>query len=210
MAQSNRPSQTNTPRKAEDSEAPYVRLGLIVAPHGIRGEVRVKTFTAEPEDLLNYEWLHSGRPGSQFKIKRLMAKGDTLAIVSLKDVSNRNQAEALCGTFLCVDRNQLKDLGDEEFYHTDLVGLHVFTTTQLKVGVIRAVHNFGAGDILEIKLDDTGSLMVPFLKDAVPHLDLEEGFIIIDEVLLASLKNRSTTSKGRSSENGPDDDESQH
>lgn len=156
-----------------------IQMAVIGAAHGIRGAVRVKTFTADPEALGDYGLLFSS-DGRSFEVATIRPAG-TVVVVEFKGITDRNAAEALAGTELFVDRSALPDDNDEgEFYHADLVGLSVRDETGAIVGKVRAVHNFGGGDILEITYQGRKGVMVPFTQAAVPVVDVKAGFVAID------------------------------
>lgn len=127
-------------------------LGVITGVKGIRGEVKIKSFTEDPEDLTAYGPLYDASGKTVFKIKTVgLAKGQLVA--RIKDVSDRNQAEALKGTELFVSRDKLPDVDDEDaFYYADLIGLKVVLQDDGSLfGKVVQVHDFGAGDMLEVQ-----------------------------------------------------------
>lgn len=155
-------------------------LGVIIGAQGIRGEVKVKTFTGDPEAIGDYGPLRDARGQRSFRLKvHRLAKGDVV-VASIKGVGDRNAAEALKGTELYVARDALPQPDDGEFYYTDLVGLKVVTTTGQELGEISAVHNYGAGDMLEVKTASGRSAMVPFTDDAVPDVDIAGGRVVVE------------------------------
>jgi 16S rRNA processing protein RimM len=157
-----------------------IQLAVIGAAHGIKGEVRVKTFTRNPLSLGGYGPLYA-RDGRAFEILDIRPQG-TVVVVRLKGVNDRNAAEALTGTALFVDRSALpEDLDDEEFYHADLVGLDVRDTVGDVIGRVTAIHNYGGGDILELALAD-GDVLIPFTKAAVPVVSVASRSITIDAI----------------------------
>jgi 16S rRNA processing protein RimM len=125
-------------------------MAVIGAAHGIKGELRVKAFTGDPLALGDYGPLHAA-DGRVFEIANLRPQGEVV-VARFKGISDRNAAEALTGTELFIDRSALPDDADEdEFYHADLVGLAVRDETGAEIGSVTAVHDFGGGDILEIR-----------------------------------------------------------
>lgn len=158
-----------------------VQLGVIGAAHGIRGEVRVKVYTEDLAALGGYGPLFTG-DGRALVVKDIRpAKG--IAIVRFEGVTSRNEAEALNGEALFVDRSALpEDLEDEEFYHTDLIGLTVLDETGKTIGKVVAIHDFGAGDLLEVRPASGPTHMIPFTRDAVPKIELSEGVIRVDSM----------------------------
>ena len=156
-------------------------MAVVGAAHGIRGEVRVKTFTGDPMALADYGPLAT-KDGRSLEILDIRPAG-TVVVVRFKGVGDRNAAEALNGTELFVDRSALPDDGDEDaFYHADLVGLDVRDETGQTIGTVTAVQNFGGGDLLEIRLGSTPGVLLPFTRAAVPEVDVEGGFVRIDSV----------------------------
>lgn len=166
--------------------APHlVQLGAIVAPHGVRGAVKVKSFTEPPARLFEYGPLMDGQGAARFTLKRL-GGGDAargLFIAALAGVDDRNQAEGLRGQGLYVPRARLPATASDEYYHADLIGLAVEDAAGVALGQIRAVVNFGAGDILEI-LTPRGVEYLPFTDAAVPTVDLAAGRVIADPAFL--------------------------
>ncbi|WP_394888132.1 ribosome maturation factor RimM [Mesorhizobium sp. AaZ16] len=158
-----------------------VQVAVIGAPHGIKGELRVKTFTADPLSLGDYGPLFT-KDGRSFDITDIRP-ANTVVVVRFKQVRDRNAAEALTGTELFVDRSALPNEDDEgEFYHADLVGLTVKDETGTEIGKVTAVQNFGGGDILELAVGDRKGVLIPFTHAAVPLVELEGGYIGIDTI----------------------------
>lgn len=158
-----------------------VQMAVIGAAHGIRGELRVKTFTGDPLALADYGPLYA-RDGRAFEIADIRPAG-SVVVVRFKGVSDRSAAEALTGTELFVDRSALPDDGDEdEFYHADLIGLEVRDGTGAVLGRVVAVHDFGGGDILDVTLGHAKGVLIPFSKAAVPEVSVAGGFVRIDPV----------------------------
>ncbi len=149
-----------------------VLLGRIAGAHGIRGDVLIKTFTAAPELIGAYGPLADKSGARTFEIQsvRVTAKG---VVARLKGVADRNAAEALKGIELYVERERLPAADEGEFYHADLIGLAAVDGEGRPVGEIVAVHNFGAGDLIEVRLAGSGKTeLVPFTDDAVPEVDI--------------------------------------
>jgi 16S rRNA processing protein RimM len=152
-----------------------VLLGDIRRPQGLKGEVRIRSFTAEPAAIADYGALEDETGTRTFEIESLRtdAKG---VVAHLKGVSTRESAEALTGTKLYVPRSRLPDEGEEEWYHSDLIGLTVFDQAGASLGTVVAIHNFGAGDLLEVRPAAGGpDVLVPFTRETVPEVDVEGG-----------------------------------
>jgi 16S rRNA processing protein RimM len=158
-----------------------VQMAVIGAPHGIKGELRVKTFTGDPLALADYGPLYS-KDGRAFEINDIRPAGNVV-VVRFKGVNDRSAAEALTNVELFIDRSALPDDGDEdEFYHTDLMGLTVKDDTGAIIGKIVSVQNFGGGDILDITLGSRKGVLIPFTQAAVPEVSVSGGFVRIDPI----------------------------
>ena len=154
-----------------------VCVGTIVGVHGVQGAVRIKSFTADPADVAAYGAVSDESGALRFAVKVLgQARGAILA--RLSGVADRNAAEALRGVRLYVARAALPETKEDEFYHADLIGLPVETREGVPLGSVRAVHNFGAGDILELRGDDGRELLLPFSDAVVPEIDFAAGRIV--------------------------------
>jgi 16S rRNA processing protein RimM len=156
-----------------------VCVGIVTGAHGVRGAVRIKSFTAEPKDVARYGPLEdeSGRERYSLRIVGV-AKG--VLIGWLAGVSDRDQAEALRGLRLYLPRAALPPTETEEFYHIDLIGLEAVLGDGTVLGQVKAVHDFGAGDTLEIARPEGPPAMVPFTRAVVPVVDLDTGRLIVE------------------------------
>ena len=152
-----------------------VRLGVIVGVRGIKGEVRIKSFTEVPEDIAAYGPLYDEDGARRFDL-RVTGLHKGMVIGRIEGVRDRTAAEALKRTALFVDRSQLPPPEEDEFYHSDLEGLKAVGVGGEELGVVRGVFDFGAGPILEID----GGVMVPFTTEAVPEVDIAGGKVTID------------------------------
>ncbi|MDX8518833.1 ribosome maturation factor RimM [Mesorhizobium dulcispinae] len=173
-----------------------VQMAVIGAAHGIKGELRVKTFTGDPLALADYGPLYA-KDGRAFQILDIRPAG-TVVVVRFKGINDRNAAEALAGTELFVDRSVLPDDGEEdEFYHADLIGLEVRDDTGA-IGRIVAVHNFGGGDILDVTLAGRKGVLIPFTQAAVPHVSIADGFVEVDPMAAGLVDDEESDAPGRS------------
>ena len=155
-------------------------VGAISGAFGVKGEVRLKSFCAQPEAIAAYAPLYTEDGNRSFTVKITRAINGGLA-ARLSGVATKEDADALRGTSLFANRAKLPNLPDDEFYHADLVGLEVFDTGGAPLGTVRAVFNHGAGDILEIHAPGRKTaLLLPFTKAIVPTVDLTVGRIIAD------------------------------
>ena len=179
-----------------------VQMAVIGAPHGVKGEVRVKTFTADPLALGDYGPLFT-KDGRSFEVVDIRP-ANTVVVVRFKQVKDRNAAEALTGAELFVDRSALPDEGEEdEFYHADLVGLAVRDETGAEIGKIAAVQNFGGGDVLELAMAGRKDVLIPFTQAAVPVVDIEGGFIEVDAVAAGLVDEDEAVAEGFDPEQRP-------
>ncbi|WP_323780256.1 ribosome maturation factor RimM [Thalassovita sp.] len=155
-------------------------VGAIAGAFGVRGEVRLKSYTADPEAIEDYNPLITEDGSQSFEVGILHQIKNGLS-VRLTSVSTKEQADALKGVKLYVPRDRLPSLPDDEFYHTDLIGLEVVDTGGTKLGEIKSVLNHGAGDLLEIHGPGLkSSVLLPFTLEAVPTVDLDRGRVIAD------------------------------
>jgi 16S rRNA processing protein RimM len=157
-----------------------VCVGAIAGAFGVRGEVRLKSFCAEPRAIADYGPLWSEDGARAFAVTLGPAVSGGLA-ARLSGVTSREAAEALKGVRLFAERAALPALGDDEFYHADLIGLVVADTGGAVLGRVAAVLNHGAGDILEVRRADGGeTLLLPFTRAVVPTVDLAARRIVAD------------------------------
>ena len=152
-----------------------VLLGVVAAPHGVRGLVRIKSFTDDPMKLAAYGPLSDEAGKKNYRVEALSAaRGAVLA--RIEGVADRTAAEALRGLRLYVERNALPDAGEREWYEADLVGLAAVGRDGKDWGKVVAFHDFGAGSVMEV----SGGAMLPFTDEAVPEIDVEGGKVVID------------------------------
>jgi 16S rRNA processing protein RimM len=155
-------------------------VAQIGAPHGVRGEVKLRSFTEQPEAFMSYGPLENEDGTRRFEIEALRPAKDHF-VARIAGVADRSAAEKLTNIRLYVPRDRLPPVEDDDtFYQSDLVGLAAVTPDGAALGAVKAVHNFGAGDIVEILPADGGaSLMVPFTVEAVPTVDLAGRRIVV-------------------------------
>ena len=162
------------------AETRRVVVGRIGAAHGIKGEVRVKSFTAAPLELAAYGPLEAA-DGRRFTIAAARPAGASpdMLVVRFQGIADRNAAEALTGLDLSVPRERLPEPEAGEFYHADLIGLDALTPDGAPLGKVIAVPNYGAGDLLEIAPPKGVSLLIPFTRAAVPEIDVAAGRVVV-------------------------------
>ncbi|WP_284263834.1 ribosome maturation factor RimM [Roseicyclus amphidinii] len=160
--------------------ADRVCVGTVAGAFGVRGEVRLKSFCAEPTDIAAYGPLTTEDGSRSFEITLTRPVKSGFA-ARLSGVPTKEAADALRGTRLYAPRDALPSLPDDEFYHADLIGLTALDTGGATLGKVAAVLNHGAGDLLELRgAGLKGSVLVPFTRAAVPTVDLATGRVIID------------------------------
>lgn len=155
-------------------------VGAIAGSFGVMGEVRLKSFCTDPEAIASYGPLSTEDGARKFTIKLTRSVAGGLG-ARISGITTKEEADALRGTSLYVERKKLPSLPDDEFYHTDLIGLDAYDAGGALIGRVHALHNHGAGDLIEI----TGaglkeSLLLPFTIAAVPTVDLAAKRIIVD------------------------------
>jgi 16S rRNA processing protein RimM len=145
----------------------------------VRGAVKLWTFTEDPLAVKHYGPLMTKDGARQFEVAHVREAKDHL-VATFKGVATRDEAERLNGLELYVPRERLPETDDDEYYHTDLIGLAAVTTADQPLGKVVAIHNFGAGDIIEIAPPQGTTMMLPFTNAVVPTVDLAGGRVIIE------------------------------
>jgi len=159
--------------------AGHICIARIGAPHGVRGAVKLWTFTEDPLAVKTYGPLVTKDGARSFEIASARgAKGHLVA--TLKGVGSREDAERLNGIELYVAREKLPATDQDEYYHADLIGLAAVTPANEPLGRVVAIHNFGAGDIIEIAPPHGATMLLPFTNAVVPTVDLAEGRVVIE------------------------------
>jgi 16S rRNA processing protein RimM len=154
-------------------------VARIGAPHGVRGAVKLWTFTEDPLAVQRYGPLSTKDGARQFEVTHAREAKDHL-VASLKGVATREDAERLNGIELYIARDKLPETDDDEYYHADLIGLAAVTSTDVPLGRIIAIHDFGAGTIIEIAPPHGPTMLLPFTNAVVPTVDLAGGRVVIE------------------------------
>ncbi|WP_319824821.1 ribosome maturation factor RimM [Thalassovita sp.] len=163
-----------------DTPQDLICVATIAGAFGVRGEVRLKSYTSDPEAIEDYNPLVTEDGSRSFEVGVLRPIKNGLS-VRLSSVGTKEEADALKGVNLYVPRSRLPSLPDDEFYHADLIGLAVYDTGGTLLGKVKSVQNHGAGDLLEIHgAGLTSSVLLPFTRAAVPTVDLASGRIVAD------------------------------
>jgi 16S rRNA processing protein RimM len=153
-------------------------VARIGAAHGVRGDVKLWTFTEDPFAVKAYSPLSTKDGTRHFELASAREAKDHL-IASFKGIDTREAAERLNGVELYIARDKLPATADDEYYHADLIGLTAVTTADELLGRVVAIHNFGAGDIIEIAPPSATTLLLPFTNAVVPTVDLANGRVVI-------------------------------
>jgi 16S rRNA processing protein RimM len=154
-------------------------VARIGAAHGVRGAVKLWTFTEDPLAVQRYGPLTTKDGARQFEVTHAREAKDHL-VATLKGIATREEAERLNGLELYVAREKLPATDDDEYYHADLIGLAAVTSANEPIGRVVAIHNFGAGDIIEIAPLQGSTLLLPFTNAVVPSVDLAAGHVVIE------------------------------
>ncbi|WIM10774.1 ribosome maturation factor RimM [Enhydrobacter sp.] len=152
-----------------------VLLGVIAAPHGVRGLVRIKSFTGDPMAVGAYGPLSDETGKKEYRVEALSAARGTV-LARIEGIADRTAAEALRGLRLYVERGALPEAGEREWYEADLIGLPAIGRDGRDWGKVIAFHDFGAGPVMEV----SGGVMLPFTDEAVPEIDIEGGKVVVD------------------------------
>jgi 16S rRNA processing protein RimM len=159
--------------------ASLICVARIGAAHGVRGAVKLWTFTEDPLAVQHYGPLTTRDGARLFEVTHAREANGHL-VATLKGIATREEAERLNGLELYVARDKLPATDDDEYYHADLIGLAAVTTTDAPLGRVIAIHNFGAGDIIEIAPPHGATMLLPFTNAVVPTVDLAGGRVVIE------------------------------
>ena len=160
---------------SKDTRICVARIG---AAHGVRGEVKLWPFTQDPMAVLHYGPLSTKDGARQFEVARARVAKDHL-VAALKGVATREDAERVNGIELYIAREKLPATEADEYYLADLIGLNAINAQGETIGKVLAIHNFGAGDIIEIAPAQGSSLLLPFTNAVVPTVDIKAGHVVV-------------------------------
>jgi 16S rRNA processing protein RimM len=156
-----------------------IALAAVAGAHGVKGELRLKLFSASAESLARHDTLYVG--GVEHRLRKVRDSGKT-AVASFEGIADRSAAEAFRGALVEVDRTALPPLEEGEYYHADLIGLPCVDRVGAAVGTVVGVENYGAGDLLEVEIEAGKRKLIPFSPGVA---DLEDGRIVLDREFLA-------------------------
>lgn len=184
-----KPRKPKSPQALPPPERRVV-MAVIGAPHGVRGEARVKSFSGDPLAISDYGTLFAA-DGTAFEIEGGRLLKEDMLVIKFAHLATPEAVKTLTGTELFIDRDNLPDPDEEEFYHADLIGLDVAEPGREPFGKILAIHDFGAGDIVEIRpASGGGTWLLPFTKAAAPVIDLAARRVTIDPAFLTKPDRR--------------------
>jgi len=155
-----------------------VLLAVVIGAQGLKGEVRVKAFTQTPGAIAQYRTLHD-RNGRRFTVTGARATKSGEAVLSIAELTDRGSAESLRGVELLIARAALPPAARNEYYHADLIGLRAEDSQGRALGTVQAIHNFGAGDVIEIARSDGDSVLLPFTRETVPVIEIDQSRITV-------------------------------
>ena len=157
-----------------------ILVGIFGAAHGVRGELRLKSYTGDPMAIADYPRLSDESGKRIFKIISARPVKDDILVVRVDGIADRTVAEKLTNTSIYIARADLPPADEEEFYHADLLGLRAETRDGTLIGTIANVLNFGAGDILDVRPEMGDNLLLPFTKKVVPIVEIAKKRVIVD------------------------------
>ncbi|WP_425410709.1 ribosome maturation factor RimM [Hyphococcus sp.] len=190
---------------SEKKASPRICIGAFAGAHGVKGDARVKTFTETPKNIAAYGRVESEDGARRFTLAVMKVLKDSVALVRAPEITSREDAESLKGVRLYIPRAVLPAPDKDEYYLEDLVGLRAETEDGNAAGVVAAVYNFGAGDVLEIGQmpNAKGVRLIPFTKQTTPAVDIPAGRIVIARYALEA--SGAPTISNKSGENVSDD-----
>ena len=153
-----------------------ILIGKITSVHGIKGAVKIISFAEIPENIFNYQVFD--KEGKVVKIKKIGILNNGSFISQINDINNRNEAEKLINLELFIDKSELKSLQDGEFYINELIGMKVKSDNSF--GKVINIYNYGAGDVMEIKLENNKSIDIPFVEQYVKNIDIKNQIIEVE------------------------------
>ena len=155
-----------------------ILLAVVIGAQGLKGEVRVKAFTQTPDAIAHYRNLYD-RHGRRFTVTGARATRAGEAVLGIAELADRSAAESLRGVELYVERAALLPTAKDEYYHADLIGLRAEDREGRALGTVQAIHNYGAGDVIEIARADGDSVLLPFTRETVPVIEIDKSRIIV-------------------------------
>lgn len=163
------------------SPSSFICAGIIASAHGIKGHVKVKCFLEDPSHFQAYSPYSNEKGEPVYQVDKVLSQDKDVLTIALHNVTDRNQAEELRGAKLMLAEDRLPTLPDDIYYQKDLIGLNVQSSTGQPLGKVHAVHNFGAGDLVEVETLTKTRELVPFTHENVPQVNLKERTLTLSE-----------------------------
>lgn len=164
-----------------DIHSPYFCAAIITTPHGLHGQVKVKSFLEDPTCFVRYSPFYNEARDKEYTVTKIFPSHKGGLILTLKEVTTRTDAEQLKGATLMLPRKKLPALAEDTFYHADLIGLEIVTPDGHSLGNVHALYNFGASDILEVKTLLGKLVMIPFTRAILPEVDIKKGILRVSQ-----------------------------
>ena len=172
-------AETQLSENQSETQRNLVLVGLLGRPYQLNGHIQLNSYCDNPSDIADFSALYTTEGSEPLKIKSVKVTPKRM-IVRIEGVHSKEEAESFSGIQLWAKRSEFPELNEDEYYHSDLVGLKVFDHADQKSGEVVAIHNYGAGDFLEIKLsDESQSIYFPFSKHRVVSVDIPLGRIVV-------------------------------
>ncbi|MGB1539596.1 MAG: ribosome maturation factor RimM [Rickettsiales bacterium] len=172
------------------TQGELVAVGVITGAHGIRGQVKIRSFTSNPHDIVAYGALMNKTGSKRFDLK-INSETKHGLVATIKGITDRNAAELLKGQELFVDKTRMPEPDDEEFYYEELVGLEARSPEGVVLGEVLGVYDFGAGDVVEIKLVSGKQELFPFTHAIFPEINTQQGFVVANLPEIVEAKGKS-------------------
>lgn len=160
---------------------PLFCAAVVASAHGLHGHVKVKCFLEDPRCLKTYSPFSNEAGEPVYTVKKILSQDGDMVLVSLEGVDDRTEAERLRKTKFMLSEERLPELSDETYYYKDLIGMSVISPENQPLGVVHAVHNFGAGELIELKILNERLLMIPFTHEMIPEVDLKKRLLRLSQ-----------------------------
>ena len=165
----------------EEKNSPSFCAAIIATSHGLFGHVKVKSFLEDPACFVTYSPFYNEAGDKEYEVTKVVSSSKGTLTLALKGVTTRTEADQLKGVKLMLPREKLPPLEEDIFYHADLIGLEVISPEADSFGTVRALYNFGAGDILEVKTLTGKLIMIPFISAFLPEVDIKKGILRVSQ-----------------------------
>ena len=172
--------------------SPLFCAAVVASAHGLHGHVKVKCFLEDPRCLKTYSPFSNEAGEPAYRVKKILSQDGDMVLLSLEGVEDRTKAEHLRKARFMLSQERLPNLSKDTYYYKDLIGMSVLSSEDQKLGIVYAVHNFGAGELLEIKGSNERLYMLPFTHTMVPEVDLEKRLVRLSQDAKTFLEEEKT------------------